>query len=395
MLSDAELIELIERGESDRVEFTVSRTDLDKIREAICAFANDLPNHREPGCVFIGIMDGGACANLTIDDELLQRLGGLPKGGKIMPFPTMAADKRNLNGCEVAVIQVQPSDNPPVKVDGRCWVRTGPRRAQASAEEERRLTEKRRWGNLSYDMRGVTGASVENDLDMLTFEREYLPAAISPEALQENDRNRQDQLQSLRLTAQDGTPTVTAILMLGKEPHYWFPGAYIQFVRFAGQELTDHVSNQKEIHGTLPDQLRELDKIMTANIAVALDRSGARHIEQPDYPFQALRELAHNAVIHRNYESSNTPVQVYWFADRVEITSSGSVYGEVTRENFGQTSITAHRNPAIAEAMNNMGFMERFGSGIRIARQALEKNGNPPPEFEVQDTVILATIRKR
>ena len=32
---------------------------------------------------------------------------------------------------------------------------------EATAEEERRLTEKRRWGNLPYDMTGVMGAPVE------------------------------------------------------------------------------------------------------------------------------------------------------------------------------------------------------------------------------------------
>ena len=164
MLNNQELEDLLKIAESDRVEFTESVGDLDKIREAICAFANDLPNHSRPGLIFIGIKDDGSCANLTIDDRLLQTLGGLRSDGRILPFPTMEADKRILNRCEVAVIQVEPSDNPPVKVDGRCWIRVGPRRGQATAEDERRLTEKRRWGNLPYDVQGVPGASMENDL---------------------------------------------------------------------------------------------------------------------------------------------------------------------------------------------------------------------------------------
>lgn len=142
MLSDDTLLELIHRGESDRVEFTESTTDMDKVRQAICAFANDLPDHRQPGVFFIGLKDDGSSAGLTIDDRLLQTLGGLRNDGKILPFPAMEVDKRTLHGIDVAVIQVEPSDNPPVKVDGRCWIRVGPRRAQATAGEERRLTEK-------------------------------------------------------------------------------------------------------------------------------------------------------------------------------------------------------------------------------------------------------------
>ena len=398
MLSDNKLSAIIQSGESDRVEFTQATTDLDKFREAICAFANDRPDHRKPGLIFIGIKDDGSCAGLTIDDELLQKLGGLRSDGKILPFPSMEVDKKILDGCEIAVIQVEPSDNPPVKVGGRCWIRIGPRRSQATSDEERRLTEKRRWGNLPFDMQGVKNASIEEDLDIWKFENEYLPSAVSPEVMEANDRDREAQLRALRLTTQDGTPTVTAILMLGTEPSYWFPGAYIQFVRYAGNQVTDPILDQTEISGPLPDQLREIDRLLKRNISIALNTRGETHIEEPDYPYEALRELARNAVIHRNYDSTNTPVRIYWFANRVEMISPGSVYGEVTKENFENfrtLNITAYRNPTIAEAMKNMGFMQRFGIGISTACKALAENGNPELKFEVEDTVILAEIRKR
>ena len=303
-------------------------------------------------------------------------------------------DKRVLSLGEVAVIQVEPSDNPPVKADGRRWIRVGPSVRQATSEEEHRLTEKRVWANVSYDMRGVGGASVQKDLDMRRFADEYLPTAVSPEVLEENDRRVDAQLQALRLTTPASEPTVTAILILGKDPRYWFPGAYIQFVRFSGNDITDPISDQKEINGTLPEQLRALDSILKTNIHNALDTSGATHIEKPDYPFEALRELARNAIIHRNYENSHTPVRVYWFFDKVEIINPGSVYGAVTPSNFGQPGATGYRNPTIAEAMKNMGFMQRFGIGIATARKALAKNGNPPPKFDVQETFIYTTIKK-
>ena len=395
MLTNQELEELLKNGENDRVEFTEFSRDLDKIREAICAFANDLPGHGKPGLVFIGIKDDGRCAELAIDDKLLQTLGGLRSDGKVLPFPTMEVDKQILNGCEVAVIQVEPSDNPPVKVDGRCWIRIGPRRGQATAEDERRLTEKRRWGNLPYDMQDVIGASIEKDLDMRTFEQDYLPFAVSPEVLKENDRNRGEQLQALRLKTPDGTPTVTAILTLGKDPLYWFPCAYIQFVRYGGNEVTDAIVDQKAIRGTLPDQLHDLDRLLKVHIANALDTSGETHTENPDYPFAALRELARNAVIHRNYEHSNTPIRVYWFKARVEIISPGGVYGAVTQENFGQPGATSYRNPTIAEAMRNMGFMQQFGIGIATAHKALKANGNPPPEFDIQENFVFAKVKKQ
>ena len=394
MLGDAELLGRIENGESDRVEFTASTTDLDKFRQAICAFANDLPANGEPGLLFIGLEDDGRCAGSSIDDELLSRLGGLRTDGRILPFPFMEVARKRLGNCDVAVVHVEPSDNPPIKVDGRCWIRIGPRRGQATAEEERRLTEKRRWGNVPYDMQGVPGATVEADLDMRAFENDYLPCAVSPEVLADNQRDRWEQLRALRLVAQNGAPTVTAILVLGRDPRYWFPGAYLQFVRYDGTAVTDEILDHAELSGPLPEQLREADRLLKLNIPHALDTRGERHVEERSYPYEALRELLRNAAIHRNYETSNTPVRISWLADRVEILSPGSTFGEVGRDNFGQGA-TSYRNPTIAEAMKNMGFMQRFGIGIETARRALAENGNPPPEFDVQEAFVLITVWRR
>ena len=332
MLNDNELIKLIEQGESERVEFTSSVKDLDKIREAMCAFANDLPNHDAPGVIFIGINDDKSCANLAINDALLRELGGLKSDGKILPFPTVGVAKKRLQHCEIAVIQVEPSDNPPVKVDSRCWVRVGPRRGTATAEDERRLTEKRHWRQLPHDMHEMSGAST-HDIDMQRFTQEYLPFAVSPEVLKENERNPEEQMQSLRLLTPKNIPTVTALLMLGKDIRYWFPGAYVQFVRFEGNKVSDPIKNHEGINGTLPDQLHQLDSILKTNISVSLDTSGTTHLESPDYPYQVLRELVSNAVIHRNYQSY-TPVRIYWFADKICISSPGGVYGESNQREF-------------------------------------------------------------
>ena len=391
MPDDHELNALIAGGESDRVEFKASARDLDKIRQAICAFANDLPNHGAPGFIFIGLNDDGTCSDLAIDDQLLQTLGGLSKDGKTLPFPTLYVEKRMSRDCEIAVVRVDPSENPPVKVDGRCWIRTGPRRGQASPDEERRLTEKRRYATLPYDMQGVSGSSVDRDIDVRLFEEDYLPFAVSPEALEENERERQEQMRALRLIAPEGLPTATAILVLGKDPGGWFPGSYIQFVRYDGENVTDPIKDQKEIRGTLTQQLRQIDEILKVHISTGMQFE-ERHRELPDYPAVALRELIRNAVIHRNYENSNTPVRVSWFSDRVQIVNPGPTYGEVTQDNLGDPGITAYRNPTIAEAMKSLGFMERFGTGIQRARAALRDNENPSPEFAVEDPFVSVTV---
>jgi len=49
MITKDEIQELLHSTETYRVERTVSTGDMDKFQEAICAFANDMPNSRKNG----------------------------------------------------------------------------------------------------------------------------------------------------------------------------------------------------------------------------------------------------------------------------------------------------------------------------------------------------------
>ncbi len=395
MLTVSELESLRGDLESDRVERKESVSDNNRIKQAICAFANDLPDHQQLGVVFIGVRDNGTCANLPITDQLLLTLANMRSDGNIQPFPIMTVQKKLLDGCEVAVLEVQPAYNPPVRFNGRVWIRVGPRRATATADEEQRLTEKRRVGDVSFDQQAMRGASLD-DLDTDLFQRDYLPAAVSPEVLAENQRTLGQQLSSLRFLTRDGIPNAAAILTLGRDPRQWVPGAYVQFVRLDGTELTDAIRNQREISGPLPEAMRELDELLDVNISVSSDIiSGATEIRRPDYPIVALQQLSRNAMLHRTYEGTNAPSRIYWFLDRIEIHSPGGPYGQVNEGNFGRPGVTDYRNPLLAEAMKTLGFVQRFGVGIQLARKELSKNGNPDVEFLVEPTAIVATVRRR
>jgi ATP-dependent DNA helicase RecG len=103
-MDDSELEKLLTDLESDRVERKSSVSSRGKIQEAICAFANDLANHRQPGVLFIGVNDNGTCANLPITDQLLLTLSEMRSNGNILPFPSLKVQKKRLAGCELAVI---------------------------------------------------------------------------------------------------------------------------------------------------------------------------------------------------------------------------------------------------------------------------------------------------
>lgn len=393
--ADEELRILAADLESDRVERKQAFTDRDKVAQAVCAFANDLPGHGLPGYVLIGVTDKGELCGTAVTDQLLRSLGALRADGNILPMPSIAVSKRTLDGVDIALIEVIPSTAPPVRFKGVPWIRIGPQRAIATPEEEIRLAERRRAADLPFDSRPLPSASI-NDLDLDLFERTYLPAALAPEVLAANARAVEHQLVALRFAAATGVPTVAGIVTVGREPSVFVPGAYVQFLRIDGPEITDDVIDEHRLASALPDLLRELDELLRINVRTSVDLTSAA-VEQrwPDYPLVALQQLTRNAVMHRNYETSMAPVRVTWLSDRVEIQNPGGPYGQVTIENFGQPGIADYRNPTIAEAMRQLGYVQRFGIGIATARKALAENGNLEPEFHVEPTYVSVTVRSR
>ena len=231
MLNDIES-DLVERKESFKGDAP------NTVRAAVCAFANDLPNHDRPGLVFIGVRDNGQTANLAISDDLLRSLSDIKTDGNIVPPPTLTVAKHKLHGADAAVITVWPADSPPVKYKGRIYIRVGPRRAVASAQDERLLNEKRRHRDRPYDIRLVMASSIQ-DIDLRRFEAEYLPAAVPPDMLEANDRSVEQRLAATKMiaAADDQIPTVLGLLVIGKMTRSYLAGAYIQFLRISRRRL--------------------------------------------------------------------------------------------------------------------------------------------------------------
>lgn len=397
-MRDEALESLLNDIESDRVERKESMSDGDKIRQAICAFANDLPDHRQPGVLFVGVNDKGEPAGLSITDQLLQNLASMRQDGNILPFPSLTVQKRNLKGRDVAVVLVQPSDAPPVRFKGTIWVRVGPRRAIATSDDERRLNEKRRHKDIPPDIRPFPSASIET-LDELLFRRLYLPTAVSRETIDQNQRDFEHQLIAAKFAYpghEETCATLLGLLTIGKSPTDWIPGAYVQFLRIDGTVFGDPIQAAQDIRSPLPDLMHEMETLFKTNIRTAMDiTSGSMRIQTPDYPLAALQQIARNAILHRSYENTNAPVHIYWFQDRVEIHNPGGPYGNVTKENFGQPGAYDYRNPNLAAVLKELGYVEQFGYGIITARKAMKENGNPLPEFQIQDAHIAVILRSR
>lgn len=392
MLTSTFVQALLSDLESDRIERTVSTGNTDKFAQAICAFGNDYPRHGKPGYLIIGANDDGHLSGLTVTDELLRNLAAIRADGNVLPPPAMTVEKVVLPDGEVAVVEVQPSTVPPIRYKGRVYIRTGPRKSIANEQEERVLSERRASLLTTFDAHPVPEAGIA-DLTLRLFD-EYRLQTVDADTIAANHRTIEEKLASLRcFDLRASAPTVAGILLFGNNPRYFLSGAYVQFLKFPGSTMTDRPDDELEVSGDLRTVVETLrQKIRAYNPVQSTQGGGFNDKPAPEYPDWALRELFHNAVIHRDYQST-TPVRFYWFADRIEIQSPGGLYGEVTRDTL--TRRNSYRNPVLAEAMKSMDYVNRYGYGIQRAQDLLAANGNPPPEFEIDDKVFLVTLRRR
>lgn len=393
-MTPQELQTLIASTETDRVEKTRSTTDVDKFREAICSFSNDMAGKGLPGFLLIGVDEKDSSFRLQATDSLLQQFASYRSDGQVMPLPVMnvAAHPHPAGGGDVIVVEVHPHDLPPIRYKGRVCIRVGPRKDFATEAEERVLMERRSSRFPTFDATPSPEGALDR-LDLETFRQSYRPHAVAAEVIADNHRTIEEQLAALRFyNLKRACPTNAGMLVFADDPLDLFPGAKVQFVQYDGPELDAEVLAEKTFTGNLIMVLAELDSFLKGRftqkpVAVSELR------EQPvfDYPIEAVRELLMNAILHRDYQSTG-PIRFYQFSDRIEIQNPGGLFGEASPENFPR--VNAYRNPVVAEAMHTLGYVNRFGRGIARAKRALADNGSPEPQFDYHTSHFLAIIPK-
>ena len=381
-MTKEELQKIIAIDEGFRIELTTSTGNMDKFQEAICAFANDMPGSGKKGYLLIGVYDDGKISGMKVDDALMKRISGIRSDGNILPLPVMTTEKVQTDEGDVLVVEVTPSFDTPVRYRGRTFIRIGPRRDIASAEEERILAERCAASLPTFDTRPCREATID-DIDTDTIIKEYLPKAIDAETLATDKRPLKEQLASLRLfNMQWDCPTFAALIMFGNNPRYFMQGDYIQFVRFRGNDNGGEILNERRFEGCLYKVLPQLENFIRDGIVTKrpVPISILREKDVRNYPYKVLRELMMNAVMHRDYQA-NMPTRLYQYDHYIEIMNPGGLYGQARPENFPH--VNDYRNSVVAEMMKNLNYVNMFNHGVSEVQDLLKENQSPAAEFNV------------
>ena len=325
---------------------------------------------------------------------LMKKISGIRSDGNIIPLPVMNTEKVETPEGDVLVVEVTPSLIPPVRYRGRTFIRIGPRRDIATEAEERILFERRAAFMATFDATPCFAAKIE-DLDLEVFRNKFLPRAVSQEILESETRPIEEQLAALGMyDLANNCPTFAGIMLFGRNPRRFMPGAYVQYVCFDGTDKTSNVVNEREFSENYCELLPKLESLLEMSVIkqYPVPASMLREDMVKNYPYWAIRELLMNGCMHRDLQS-NTPLRFYEFSDHLEITNAGGLYGNARPENFPK--INDYRNPIIAGAMKSLGYVNRYNRGIGQVQKELSENGNPKAEFDVNLlTAFAVEVRK-
>lgn len=380
MLNPTEIKSIIASGEGYNAEFKVSLpSKIKEITEEVCAFAN-----ASGGVVLIGVDDANTIKGITIDNA--KRSAIQNSINEISPVLKCDFNIVEVDGKDIAVIEVPSGQNKPYVLSGAIYVRQGPNSQKLTTVEEMRDFFQQA-DKIYFDDAICKEANLEDDIakeNINTFRFEAgLVNATSDEQLFTN----------LKLLTNDGQLKNGTVLFFGSNPEKFFEKAVIRCVAFEGTDKR-YIVDDKVMTGTLYQQYQKSMIWLKSKLNVRYDiegEGGKPRKELWEIPETAFKETIINSLAHRDYYDKGARITIEVFDDRVEISNPGGLVSAVPKSEFGKRS--ASRNPLIFGLFERMRLVEQIGSGITRIRDVMNDEGLTPPEFNI-DGMFTVTLRR-
>lgn len=354
----------------------------------LSAFAN-----ATGGLIVIGIEDDGTITGVTADRENAFRQAAfdnlqIAPAYQIEVIPCKLTSGGNGN---IMLFHITPSANEIIKLkSGDAYLRVGDSSRRLNAEMLAALEYSK--GIKSYESRIVEDATIDDlDQELIQQYTKLLGTTAS---------SSWDLLKGRGLIREkDGRYkiTVAAILLFGKTPTQFLPGARVRFLRYEGitaevgtrLNLVKDVTIELPLHLLLTEGRRLLESQMREFQQLGRDGVFKRI---PEYPTFAWLEGLVNAVAHRDYSLQGDHIRIAMFDDRIEFSSPGRLPSIVTVDNIQTTRFS--RNPMIARVLSDFGWVRELNEGVKRIYTDMESFFLDPPTFsEPNGNTVLLVLR--
>ena len=400
----SDLRSLLRQGPGPQLAFLPSPNP-DSLAETLVAFANG-----EGGTVVLGVDPAGGQGDRLADEEA----AGALRAALALCRPPMrtAWQQEETHNGPIILLRVERSSELHILSDGRALVRHKRENRPLSPNELQMLVANRSMGE--FETEEVAGA-VREDLDEDVID-EYLE-----KRQQRNPRGtllpKNRLLQQIGAITEEGVPTISGMLLFGKEPQLFLPHSRAVFVKF-----DDNRSTVKRIAPTNADRAEELLPLggeagsfgygrreeITGPVARIVERGwrviweemdkkavvkGLQREDQTEYPPFAVREALVNAVCHRDYRLRGSSIEIHMQADRLEIISPGGLPAYITVDNIVEEHYS--RNPRLVNGLYQWGYIEELGLGVDRMIEDMVAAGHPPPLFDARSHRFSVTLQNR
>ena len=366
-------------SESQNIEWKESWRD--EHLKGICAFANT-----KGGIFVIGKKDDGEIVGVKNAKKLMEDLPN-----KISNLLSIVCEVNLLKEGDLEYIEiiVEPVKQA-VSFQGRHFVRSGSTTRMLSGSSLVEFIMEK--NDIQWDALIEKGATID-DIDSNAI-GVYKQVAIEGGRLPylTTQTTTEKLLKSLELMNNEGGITKAALLLFGKHPLRINRTAYLKIGKFGDSSSELLVQDVVETNSFEMAQ-KTLELIDAKYVPSHISYKGLQRIETPEYPYNALREMLLNAIMHRRYGDAAITVRIY--EDRIKIWNTGKLSDKLTFEKLKDGEHHSHpRNKLLANAFYKANMVESWGRGITIIMEECERYGLPEPRIEEQDSGVAVTLFK-
>lgn len=360
-----ELLDIINSGETSKVQFKRELDNQDKVAAEMIAFSN-----LKGGMMLFGVEDKTG-AILGLSYELLQSISNkigtianeLVKPTIYITTEVVPVDISDSEKTHVLIVCINEGVSKPYKdKNGAIWIKQGAdkRRVTDNAEIMRLFQHS---GNLLADEMEVYGTSID-DINQDAF-ADYFKKEFG-QTYEEKGLTFEEALKAKRIL-RNGQLSLAGLLFFGKDPQSIKPAFTIKAVSFIGNDIsgTQYRSKPADFRGTIPQLFNEAMGFLKTNLKYLqadkeFNSTGVLEISEI-----ALIELVQNSLVHRDY-FKNSPIRILIFDDRVEIISPGKLPNSLTVNDIKYGNPVIRNNQLVAFSSHTMPF-SGLGSGIKRA----------------------------
>lgn len=359
-------------------------TDPEALAEAMVALAN-----ASGGLIVLGLDKEG----VPTDEIWEEDAEGALRAAAVRTRPPVVSEWQPVTTRQGVFVGIQVSRSGDLHSldDGRVLVRSGTENKPLDGPEIQQLATSKSAGD--FEATTVAGATVEDfDPDIVD---EYLAKRETRGAPRLGALS--DLLFEIGATTRSGEPTVSGILLFGKNPQAFLPQSGIVFVKFASSEpRADDGSagygRRDELSGPLARMVERAWNIVWEEMSVGARVDSLEREELSDYPRFPVREALINAVAHRDYRIRGRRNEIRMYTDRMEVISPGGLPGYITLDNLVEEHFS--RNPRIVNGLYQWGYIEELGLGIDRMIEEMVQAGHPVPTFRAMPHSFTVTLHK-